>query len=441
VKIKTLIIIPVILIAVAYLATKGYIHYKVTENLDKVIRVAAPFVHLEYGGVGSSLNGSIYLDKVLVTPTGSYDEISIRRLIITGDGPLFLFDLAQGFDRGELPEQMSIAIQQLESPISSSFLSSLMNTFNNSNSVLKTQKLDPCSLAGILQVAGLKELGFPSLTINSNIGYKYDKASGQVQFDFVNELAGVELSSISLKMNGLSTAVITGLGKMPVLEELHFVTKFEPGYMKQIVTLCSANSAQTPDAYIDRLFTQPDRHYLTTLGFIPGPGLTAMLKQLVTNAGELDVWAIPSSGIDPSTLSAYRTEDLMDLLGVAVSYNNKPVTDLSFSLESTKPKAIPSSKVAPSPKPILKQRPVATTKTGVKPRSKLRYVETKISDLPKYLNYRVRIYTIDNDIPKRGLLVSIKHQTINVEQLLYNGKMTSHLHMSRITKLEVLRRE
>ncbi|MEJ2529985.1 MAG: hypothetical protein P8Z39_07945 [Gammaproteobacteria bacterium] len=435
-KIKALITIPIVLATVAYITAKGYIYYRVTDSLEKIKRMAAPVIELEYGGLGSSLNGSIYLDKVLLTPTGSYDEVTIRQLVISGDGPLFLYDLAQGFKRGKLPAQMIVTIRQLESPVSSQFFSSLINNLRSGNPALEIQKPDPCSLAGILRSSGLKELGFPSLSINGKMGYRYDKTTGEVQFDLVYELAGVESSNISLKMNRLTTKALTENGKMPIFDDLHYVHMVQPGYMKQIVTMCSANAAQTPDAFIDKLFSQPDKYYLDTLGFIPGPGLTAMLKQLVTHAGELDIWAIPPAGIDPTTLSAYRTEDLIDVLGITVSYNNKPVNDLSFSLKTDrdKPKAAQSSYIAPDKAPVTKAATVS------KPRAKLRYMETDISDLPKYINHRVRIYTIDNSIPKQGLLVSITHNTVNVEHLLYNGKFTAHLHKSRIAKLEVFRR-
>lgn len=439
-KVKTLIIIPLILAAVAYLGAKGYIYYKVKAGLDKMIEVAAPFVQIDYSGIGSSLNGTISVDKVRMTPTGTYDEISIQRIDVRGDGPKFLLDLAQGFDRGEPPEQMAVAIHQLESPISSSFLSSISNPLNKSG---RKTTVETCSIAGILYSVGLKELGFPFLSINGDMDYKHDKAASAVEFKLNYDLAGVESSFLSLKMNGVSAAGIMGLGKPPVLEELHFVRQIEPGYMKQIVTLCSGNSGQTHASFIDGLFSQPDKHYLKTLGFIPGPGLSKMFKQLITNAGQLDIRATPSSEISPAMLSAYKPEDLVYLLGVSVKYNDTPVTDLSYSVESnkTKTKANSSSKEISSPTSATIVSSGTSQTIVPKSRPRLRYIETDISNLPNYLNYRVRIYTLDNDKPKQGLLVSIKNQTINVEQQLYSGKMTVHLHLSRLAKIEVLRKE
>lgn len=442
-KLRTLISIPLLVAALGYIGLKGYIYYKVKTELDKMIQVASPVLQIEYSGIGSKLSGTVSIDRVLLTPSGSYDEISIQRLEVSGDGPGFLLDLVQGFNKREPPAKMAIAVHQLESPISSSFLSSIGSPFGKNGSGIWKAEVDSCSLAGILKASGLRELGFPELTINGGMDYNYDKETGEIQFSINYELAGVESSSFHLKASGLTTAGIMGLGKLPVFEQLHLVRNIEPGYMKQIVTLCATNSTQPPDQFIDTLLSRPGKHYLETLGFIPGPGLSAMFRQLITNAGELDIQANPSSEINPANLSAYRPRDLIDLLGISVSYNNKPVTDLSFSTQLKKQALKPkSAKKQSTARHLIKgENQSVDTKPVHTSRPKLRFIETDISELANYLRYRVRIYTLDNDKPKLGQLVSIKNQTINVEQLLYSGKMTVHLHSSRITKVEVLRSE
>ncbi len=442
-KIRMLISIPIVVAALAYVGAKGYIHYKVKTDLDKMIQMAAPFLQIQYSGIGSDLNGRIFIDRVLLTPTGSYDEISIQQLEISGNGPRFLFELAQGFKQDKPPAQMAVTVHQLESAISSSFLSNIGARLGANATPIWKHKVDSCSLAGILTASGLKDLGFPGLTINGGVGYNYDQETGEVRLAIDYELSGVESSSLNFSLSGLTVAGVIGVGRMPAFEQLHLVRNIEPGYTKQMVTLCAGNSGQSPDQFIDALVSQPAKHYLKTLGFVPGPGLTDLFKQLVTNAGELKITANPSSGIDPSKLSAYRTSDLVDLLGITVSHNNKPVTDLSFSTQSKgQPhRANPASREKQARPEVMDEAEITRLKPAPKSRPKLRYIETDASNLADYLLHRVRIYTLDNDRPKQGVLVSIKNHTINVEQMLYSGKMTVHLHTSRIGKIEVLRRE
>ena len=443
VKIKTLISIPLIVAALAYFGLKGFIYYKVKTELDKMIQTASPFLQIDYSGISSDLNGVLSIDRVLLTPTGSYDEISIQQLKISGDGPKFLFDLVQGFNQNTPPEQMSITIQRLESPISSSFLSKIGSSFSSTGNSIWKDHTDSCSLAGIFKASGLKELGFPELTIDAVVGYHYDQEDREVVFNVNYDLAGVESSRLSLNLSGLTSAGMLGLGTPPELQQLRLIRDIEPGYMRQMVTMCAANAQQTPDQFINSVVSRPAKYHLKNLGFIPGPGLSTMFKQLISQAGRLDIQAAPSSSINPANLSAYKPSDLVDLLGITVSYNNVPVKDLSFSTRmQRKPRSTqPATETAPPQTQVEQQGPAAQTTPAPRKRPKPRYIETDIAELEKYLLYRVRIYTLDNDNPKQGVLVSIENQTINVEELLHSGKMTVHLHRSRISRVEVLRSE
>jgi len=102
-----------------------------------------------------------------------------------------------------------------------------------------------------------------------------------------------------------------GLGKPPGVSRLNLQRTMEPGYIKQMITMCSGKTATSPDRFIDSLVTKSDQHYLNTLGFIPGPGLKQMFKQLLTKPGTLQIQAEPSTNIDQATLSAYRASDLL----------------------------------------------------------------------------------------------------------------------------------
>ncbi len=439
-NIKTLISIPLIVTALAYVGLKGFIYYKTKTELDKMIQTAAPFVQIEYGGISSDLNGTLSIDRVLMTPTGSYDEISIQQLQISGDGPVFLFNLMQGFKDKTPPAMMNIAVKRLESPVSSSFINNVGARLTGSDKGAWKDKTESCSLAGIIKASGLKELGFPGLTIDGVIGYQYDEESNEVEFNINYELAGVESSSFSLKLSGLSAAGMIGAGDPPEIQQLRLVRMIEPGYIKQMITMCAANAQQTPDEFINSVLTRPAKHYLNNLGFIPGPGLSAMFKQLITKAGTLEIQASPSSSINPATLSAYKTSDLVDLLGITVRYNNIPVKDLSISTQLQKKTRDPQ-KATVTATPTVQVEKKNLAGKPIKKRPRLRYIETDLDELKNYLLYRVRVYTLDNNIAKQGVLISIKNQTINVEELLHSGKMTVHLHSSRIARVEVLRRE
>jgi len=166
VKLKALIITPLVAAAISYAGIKGYIYYKVKSELDQAIQQASPVLQIDYGDISSDLNGMISVSRISLTPTGTYDEISIRQLAISGDGPGFLFDLAHGFKQDQPPAQLEIRFDQLESPVSSVFLTSLATRLGQKQPGVWNTTGNVCSLTGILKGSGMKELGFPGITIN-----------------------------------------------------------------------------------------------------------------------------------------------------------------------------------------------------------------------------------------------------------------------------------
>ncbi len=437
-KLKTLITVPLIIVALVYAGAKGYIYYKVKTGLDKMIALAAPVVQIDYSGIGSELTGSIQIENVRITPTGTYNQLTIQQIEIAGDGYKFLFALARGFDNREIPAQMTISFTKLEMPTTSPFLSNLTSYIAKDGN---KKRLVACTIPGILNAVGLKELDTDSISITGSMGYVFDQDAEQAEYHLRYDLAGVESSSLEMRLSQLSAAGMMGLGQLPIIEELRMVRQFNNKYMQQMIKHCATTANLSTRAFIDDLFTQSDDYYLKTLGFIPGPGLSELFRQLITNAGTVEIRATPSSEISPGILNAYRPEDLVDLFGVTASYNDNPITDLSFSVQPSSPrqKAEPpanasreeiSTPVAPAVKTIRK-----------KPKSRFLYLDTDVSDLSNYINYRIRVYTLNNNLPKRGILVSINNNTLNIEQLIFNGKMTSHVNLGDIDKVEVLRRE
>ncbi len=431
-KLKTLFIALVLIAGLAYLSAKGYIYYKTKTGLDKIIQLASPIAQIDYASIGSKLTGTIFVDGVSITPTGTYDNIKIKRISVSGNGFKFLFDLARGFTSNELPSQANIAYDRLEAPVSMTFLSRLASSLTKDGD---SEKIKTCSIPGILNAMGLKNLNLTTVSMNGSVGYIYDKDINQAEITLKYDLIGVESMLLDLRVSQFTTQGTLNTGKLPVIEQLHLVKQYEPDYIRKIIMHCATEASQSTAAFVDDLFTQSDEYYINSLGFIPGPGLSELLRQLVTNAGTVEIRATPSSEITPALLKAYRPEDLVDLFGVTASYNGIPVKDLSFSMQSSMPQ-----KVLNSPS-VASATPSSQVKARPKPKLKLRYLDTDVSDLNRYINHMVRAYTQNNSIPKEGILVSITNNTVNIEHLVFSGKFTSHLHTDSIERVEVLRKE
>jgi len=448
VKLKTLLMVPIVLAVVGYGGAKVYIYFSVKSELDNLVEMAAPFADISYGGISSDLRG-----KLIVTDLSSFsraggETMQVESIELEGPGPGFLFDLSAGFKNGDPPRNLALGIKRLSVPADQGFGANLRVT-GMGGSVESEYQPEPCTLGGIFQHKGLDQLGIDTLVADAQISYSFDQDAGEVKLSFDYQLDGTETFSMVMKLGGVQAPAAMAMGSLPKLGHFRFSHQVEPDYAKRMLDQCAKKKNQTSQAFIESLFNVPDNQYARQLGFIPGPGIRAVLKTVASKGGRVDLAASPQADINPAMIAFYKPEDIVAMLGLQLSLNDRPVTDISFT--------IPDGTGAPSWMPqrsafaqgdegfspergSRNDQAKVSSKKQKNQRVKLRYQETKVSDLHQYVGSKVRLYTGNTAQPKKGYLISLKGQFASVEQSIHSGTMTAHLNLNHIKRAEVLRR-
>ncbi|MES9876954.1 MAG: hypothetical protein ABW162_05050 [Candidatus Sedimenticola sp. PURPLELP] len=432
-KLKTLVLVPVIGALIAYAGLKGYIYYKVKSELDNAIGMVSPFAHMSYGGIGSDISGKITVTQIAITPLTTGLEMRVDAVEVQGDGIGFLLDLSRGLDRGEPPAKLSASIWGAEIPVTSDAGGDIGPSFGFGGASQVKQGPKVCSLGGILQRVGLFDIGYSTLVADSGVGYEYDQDAGEVALKFDYQIEGIESFAMDISMSGVSTPAMVAMGAMPTFGEVEIAYRLEPDYMRKMVSHCAQKAAKTSQEYINLLFNQSDAYYAQSLGFIPGPGLRLALKELVTRAGDVHIRARPASNFNPATIQMFRPEDMVSMLGLELSVGGKLITDLSFTVPAgsdlTAEAELQSGEAstaggAPKPKPVLHWR----------------YVEVKRSELGGYLGRKARLYTSGGKDahPKEGVIKSVRNNEVSIEQRVHGGEFIIHQPIKLLVKAEVL---
>ena len=202
----------------------------------------------------------------------------------------------------------------------------------------------------------------------------------------------------------------------------------------------------SPSNHFDAMiFHVPSRE----LGFIPGPGIREMLESLISKGGQLAMTANPSMELDPMVLALSKPEDVIEMLGIELTLDDKPVKDLSMEFPSDGQTLsllpelqfiVDGEKASAATGTTDPEKNSSARNSGKPGKIELRYVETKVADLHRYIGKKVRLYTNTSVKPKQGYLVSSKGEIVSVKQNIHHGSMTAHLPMAVINKAEVLRR-
>jgi len=429
VKLKRLLLIGGAVGLLGYVVLKGAIYYQVKEQMDRLGAMVTPFASLKYDGIGSSLTaGSVSVRDITLTPTEALVGIQIEQVRLQGDGPGFLFRLLEGFKPDQPPEQLQLQIQRMSTPLGGGYL-------DYWRPAGKSAPPDLCTLGGLLGQTEIERLGFRQRMADVRLRYDLDRRSGALTLQMGYYQDGLTALSVETTLTDLFRP--DGVG-VPQMERFSLLYRIDPDYMRRAVKYCAAEAGLAPAAFIERLFAVRSADYTRQLGFVPGAGLRKALRQLISRPGEVLLTAVPDPAFNPARLQQYEPQELIRQLGIGLSVNDQPVTDLSFNLpQGDQPLTELLDQVTSGATGVQPDKPVTPPPVQVR----ARFMDTPVERLGRYAGRHARVYSSDRDEPQRGILMGLRDNQLELEQRLYGGKMTLYIPFAKISRVEVLRWE
>jgi hypothetical protein len=452
-KLKNLIIFVLVGVGVTYGGVKGVIYYKTKQQLDRMVAAAAPFADIEYGSIGSDLQGRIMINDLVVYPRGVNDAVKAEQLQIITPGLEFLLTGADSLKSGELPRRMGVALVGARLNLTGRLVEAMEQA---EAAQLGQQPVDglACSLSGNFITAQYRELGLDELVFDTEVSFKRGVSAGDVIIGVHYALAGLEEAEVSVTLSGLGNSVMGIALASPQLKSVTVNYRPNAGFSRKTLADCAARQGVDVQTYLDQLFAQNDEQYLQDLGFVPGPGIRAAMKEMMQHPGELKVFAQPTSTLDMKTVHLYKPEDWPDLFGLVVKVNGKDVSDLSFSMPDPDPAqgdeqaaalGLPGLAFISPGSPAeqtqdrqqVQQRPADTSPQRSAGTPRYRVVPR--SDVPQLVGKDVRIYTVDGK-RRSGRVLNVKNGVISLEMRMHGGTLSTRVPVSTAGKIEVLDR-
>lgn len=429
-NLKRVLSITLVVGLVAYAALKGAVYYQVKTGLDRLVAMAAPFAMLKYEGIESGLRGSVAVTGISMAPADAPVGIRIERVELQGEGTRFLLNLLKGFEPERPPGRLQLAVSRMAMPLGGGYL---QQWFPASSAT----EPDLCTLGGLLGQTQIERLGFRQRLADTRLRYDFDRRSGEMTLLMDYTLDGLAALSVEMSLNKLSPM---DAGATPVLERFSLHYRIDPDYMRRTVEYCAGAAGLDSAAFIDGLFAADASYYASNLGFIPGEGLRSALRRLISRPGDLLITSVPDSQFSLALLQQYEPQELVRQLGLSLSVNDQPVTDLNFSLpQGSEQLTALSGAVAPAA--AGENGMGDATPAAAIPRPRARFMATPVARLGRYIGADVRVYGSERADPQQGILMSLRDRQLELEQRLYGGKMTLYIPLEKISRVEVLRWE
>lgn len=446
-KLGKLLVFVLVGSGVAYGGLKGYIHYKIKKQVDTLVASAAPFADIEYGSIGSSLDGAVNVDDIVVYPRGVNDSVSIEQLRLITPGLEFLLNGSESMRSGELPERMGMQFRGARFNLKGR-LAQLLEQAEAGQTGRQPSADQPCALNRAFATAQYRELGLSELVFDTDFLIERGLTPSQMVMKMGYSLHGVEQANFTMALEGMGDNIMSVALATPLLKNLTVSYKPDADFGRKTLDYCAGLQGTDVPSFISQLFDNSDEFFAAQLGFVPGPGIRAALREFMESQGEVRIAAQPNSPLDMNTIHLYKPEDWPNLFGLMVTVNDIEVSDLSFRMPEQKSGA-QDAETTPFKFPSLamldprKNRETAATQAVAKPaqaksrngRPRYRTVDRK--EVAQLVGKNARISTVDGK-RRSGRVLSIRHGVISLELRMHGGTLSTTVPIARTRKIEVL---
>jgi hypothetical protein len=446
-KLKKIIVFSMIGVGVAYSGVKGYIYYKVKNQVDQMVVVARPFADIEYGSIGSDLQGRVMLDDLVLYPRGINDTVKVDRLTVITPGLEFLLSGSESLKQGEIPEHMGLALTGIHLDLNGR-LTEMLEQMEAAQLGYGPADGIACSLSSNFMTTQYRELGLKELVFDTAFRFEHGDSASQLRLKMDYNMRGMEALEIVITMDGVGHSVMGLAMGSPQLQRVSMNWRPDAAFTHKTLDYCAGQQGMDVPTYIDGLFGQSDEDYAEDLGFVPGPGIRAAMKELMQNAGELNLVAQPASSLDLKSVYLYKPEDWPDLFGLIVKVNGKEVTDLSFTLPDIDPSqgdeqsadfSFPAFDFLGQQEQPVQAQSQKKPKVAPARSSRPRYRIVPRGEVNTLVGRSVRILTADGK-RRSGRVLNISNGVISLEMRMHAGTMSTTVPVKAAKKIEVLER-
>jgi len=435
-KLKYFVLVPLVIAVLAYGGIKAYMYFSLKNKMDQLAQQFSLFGQLEYGGLTTSVKGSLTVEDISIRVHGMDDELRIKAIHYQTPNLMYLVQANKQFEQGRIPESLSLSVEGLNVDLFGEFSDRLEQMVNEVN--FQLHGVNPlCGGRLFFGPRELRDMGYEEITGDVQIGYRFDAANAQIIVDITSRTQDMAAARMQGIIEGISDTSFLSMMQPtnpPRLSKI-IVNYTDQSYTKRFTEYCAALSKLELNEYIAAEVNQQPIYYSYSWGFVPGPGLRQAYRAFLTNPGQIDVSLELPESVTPESIELFKPEDIPGLINLQVSVNGEAVKDLSFDFYQGQ-KLDMSGKIdqlfaQPGAEPVAPQKPKKKVKYETK------YYRVPVSGLKKYLGEEVRLRTSSGKT-RLGFLAKIGTSVAYVEQRVHGGKFTMQVPLGSITKAEVL---
>lgn len=390
--------------------------------MDDAITRLSPFADISYGGITSSFDGRVGLERLVIRVPMLNDSVRVEHAQLKFNGLGELLRFKERLNEGKFPEQLAINLKGLALDVHGPFMQQLYDA-PAERSLFTAMSEVKCGKVRFIGTSELLDMGYRTFETDAEVSYRFAPANKTLNFSLSSDTRDMGEMKVSMALANVSDNPGDMRAHPP---ELNLVTVEvnDNQYQRKVQEYCAGKLGQTTEAYLKTAVEQFDNVLRSQRIALDAPVLEAYGRYL-KDPQSLTLEIKPNEGISWDGLQFYEPKDVLNMLHPALLINGTLVTPLGFAwFDPTAGKQV-------MPNDLV----VAEKVESKAPTQQYEFVS--VASLPEYAGKRLQFITHDSAY-YQGVLRKVENGKAYLTVQLGTGSAEMSLRLDKIDKVRVM---
>ncbi|MDX1431960.1 MAG: hypothetical protein R3286_05875 [Gammaproteobacteria bacterium] len=429
---KKVLLALILMPAIAYGSVKGYAWYKVTSAMDEIVVAMTPFANVTYGGVGTSLAGSVSVHDLRIYSPAMQLDMSIEEVRVSAPNLQTLLNIEDELRSQKVPEELGLHLVHARMPTSAVANMQAMSVRSEFDEYFASLATLGCGDVKRIDAAELIEMGYHQLDMSMSIKVRRNAVSNYMDMRMEAEWhdGGRYFVDAQIPGDG-SLNNLMASGNTP-----RFSFDIEnAAYNERLVTYCAEKSGQDADGFVA---THVDllKSHLEAAGVSLNEELYDAYRDYLAGGDNITISINPDDPTLLQHIGMYQPTDMLTILGVEMSVAGRPVT---YEVDWNQRKfeaALAGELPAPSASDDEQQANAASPAPAEPEPHKRAYVDVDKAELANFAESSVRLKTVTGRLIE-GRLKGVEKDTVWLHVRVRGGAATLPILLGDISSAKV----
>ncbi|MES2818984.1 MAG: hypothetical protein V4812_08395 [Pseudomonadota bacterium] len=391
--------------------------------MNDAIAQLSPIMEIRYGGITSSFDGRVGLEKLDIRVPAMGDSLKVEHAELKFQGLGELLRFKERLAEGKFPEQLAATFKGLTLEVHGPFMQQLYDA-PAQRSVFTAMSEVACGTVRTIGTTELLDMGYRTFETDAQFSYLFQPAAQKVSFNLTADTRDMGDLRLSMALMNMSEKPGDLLANPPRVSQVT-VELNDNQYQRKVQDLCAGKLGQTRAVYLDTAVQQFDR-VLRSQGIALEQPVLDAYKRYLDDPQALRLELNPTEGMAWEGLQFFDAKDVIGMLRPALLINQQVVEPLAFAWVD--PNALKAA--------VELEEPAVTETVATSTASPGGGGFVTVASLPGHVGKRLTFSTFEG-MQYHGVLTKVANGKAYLSLQAGNGTGEMSLRLEKIDKVRV----